>query len=75
MKLSKKQLTQLQQAKQNIDFIQLEIGKIEIHKNGLLKAFKEENEKFEQIKTQIYNDFGEVSIDIQTGECTPKRDS
>lgn len=62
------QLKQLNQAKHNLDQIQLELGKAEIYKSGLIQAYAQENEKFEKIKTEIHAELGKISIDLKTGE-------
>lgn len=62
------QLKQLNQAKTNLDQIQLELGKIEIYKAGLLQGYAQENEKFENTKAEIHAELGKVSIDLKTGE-------
>ena len=66
--IKEEQLKELSRGEAQVKTLQLEIGKVEIYKKGLLQAYQEENDKLEKIKAEIYQEFGKVSIDLKTCE-------
>lgn len=62
------QLKQLNKSIETVNAYQLELGKIEIQKHGLLHTFKEENDKLNKIKETLSQEYGKITIDIKTGE-------
>lgn len=69
--IKEEQLKELQKANQAVTILQLELGKIEIHKQGLLFAFNQENDKLNELKAAIEKEFGKGSLNIETGEFEP----
>lgn len=66
--IKEEQLKELTKAIETINAYQLELGKVEIQKHGLLHAFNEENGKLNKIKEDLEGEYGKITIDIKTGE-------
>lgn len=66
--IKEEQLKELQKAYESVKLYQLELGKVEINKQGLIQAFNEENGKLNKITKDLEQEYGEISIDIKTGE-------
>lgn len=66
--IKEEQLKELQKAYESVKLYQLELGKVEIKKQGLIQAFNEENGKLNKIKKDLEQEYGEISIDLKTGE-------
>lgn len=66
--IKEEQLKELQKAIETVNAYQLELGKVEIQKHGLLHAFNEENGKLNKIKEELEGEYGKITIDIKTGE-------
>lgn len=66
--IKEKQLKELTKAIETVNAYQLELGKVEIQKHGLLHAFNEENGKLNKIKEDLEQEYGKITIDIKTGE-------
>ena len=72
--IKEEQLKELQNAIEAANAYQLELGKLDIQKHGLLHAFNESNEKINSIKEAIYQEYGKGEINIKTGEFTEQVD-
>ena len=66
--IKEEQLKELTKAIETVNAYQLELGKVEIQKHGLLHAFNEENGKLNKIKEELEGEYGKITIDIKTGE-------
>jgi len=66
--IKEEQLKELQKAIETVNAYQLELGKVEIQKHGLLHAFNEENGKLNKIKEALESEYGKITVDIKTGE-------
>lgn len=72
--IKEEQLKELQGAIEAANAYQLELGKLDIQKHGLLHAFNQANEKINNIKEAIFEEYGKGEINIQTGEFTEQMD-
>jgi hypothetical protein len=66
--IKEEQLKELTKAIETVNAYQLELGKVEIQKHGLLHAFNEENGKLNKIKEDLEGEYGKITIDIKNGE-------
>ena len=66
--IKEEQLKELKKAIETVNAYQLELGKVEIQKHGLLHAFNEENGKLNKIKEALEQEYGKITVDIKTGE-------
>lgn len=66
--IKEEQLKELNKAVEIVNAYQLELGKVEIQKHGLLHAFNEENGKLNKIKEALEEEYGKITIDRKTGE-------
>jgi uncharacterized protein YhaN len=66
--IKEEQLKELTKAIETVNAYQLELGKVEIQKHGLLHAFNEENGKLNKIKEDLEQEYGKITIDIKSGE-------
>lgn len=66
--IKEEQLKELTKAIETVNAYQLELGKVEIQKHGLLHAFNEENGKLNKIKEDLEGEYGKITIDIKSGE-------
>jgi len=69
-KLTEKELEKLKTSYSNIDKIVFDIGVVESKKHGLLHELALLNEKLEEVKKELHIKYGEVNIDVHTGEYT-----
>jgi len=69
-KLSEKELERLKESYSNIDKTVFDIGVVESRKHGLLHELAMLNEKLEEVKKELHIKYGEVNIDVNTGEYT-----
>jgi hypothetical protein len=54
--------------------IQSELGAlalVELRKEALLAAYKEEEQKIQETSTKIREEYGDGSLDLESGEFTP----
>ena len=68
--ISEKQLKTIQEltAKQNEMVLQL--GSFEIQKSAVLEQFKTNNKLVEDFKKELEDEFGQVQVDLKTGEIS-----
>ena len=68
--ISEKQLKTIQEltGKQN-DMI-LQLGSFEVQKNVVLEQFKTNNKLVEDFKKELEDEFGQVQVDLKTGEIS-----
>ena len=68
--ISEKQLKTIQEltGKQNEMVVQL--GSFEVQKNAVLEQFKTNNKLVEDFKKELEDEFGQVQVDLKTGEIS-----
>ena len=71
VKISDKELQELQQNHMALGKIVNKIGEIEAHKHYVLKAHEEGEMKMREIRAALKEKYGTVNIDINTGEILP----
>tara|TARA_R110000782_G_scaffold241249_1_gene327736 strand:- start:21 stop:272 length:252 start_codon:yes stop_codon:yes gene_type:complete len=71
MKITKKQLKKVNEGQQGLSTLVNQIGALETQKHSLLHQVAEANKIVEDFKKELEDEYGAVSIDLQTGECTP----
>jgi hypothetical protein len=69
--ISKEQLSSINEQQNLLNEIIHRIGLIETEKHSLLHRVAEVNKKVEEIKLELEQEYGKVSIDLKTGEYSP----
>jgi hypothetical protein len=67
-KLEEQELKELQGAINKINEIQVQIGGIELQKQDLVLFGAEAKKELKEIQASLEKTYGQVSIDIQTGD-------
>jgi len=73
-KLEKTELKEIQDIIQRINNLQMQIGSIEAQKHELLHAITDASTEFQVKQSLLKNKYGEVDIDITTGEIREKNE-
>ena len=76
-KITDEQLKEIKETQGKVNQILNNIGFIEIQKSALKVEFSKENEKAEEVKKKLEEEYGPINIDLQTGEYTivePKKE-
>ena len=76
-KITEEQLKEIKETQGKVNQILNNIGFIEIQKSALKVEFSKENEKAEEVKKKLEEEYGPINIDLQTGEYTivePKKE-
>lgn len=75
-KLSEEQLNELNQLVNTIKFVGNKVTELSVEKSRAVDAYKQLQESLEEMKGKIREEFGDVDIDLQTGEVkeTPKEE-
>jgi len=71
-KLTEEELKGLQEAVNAMNSLQLQIGGVEAQKHELLHSMEGAKVKLEEVQKQLQEVYGEVSVDIQTGDVKEK---
>lgn len=73
-KVSEQQLERLQEFDKNTSQLKKALGDLtvqyEVQKSSILMSLQEQQTSIEDIKKQISEEFGNVSVDLLTGEIT-----
>ena len=69
--ISEEQLEKINSKQVLLNEIIHRIGIIETEKHGLLHRVAEVNKEVEEVKLELEQEYGRVSIDLKTGEYTP----
>ena len=68
-------LNAVKEAQAAMQSIQMELGAIalaEIRKEALMKAYKDQQEKIQQTTEAIREEYGDGSVNLESGEFTPE---
>ena len=69
--ISEEQLSSINEQQNLLNEIIHRIGLIETEKHSLLHRVAEVNKEVEEIKLELEQEYGKVSIDLKTGEYSP----
>ena len=69
-KITEEQLKEIKETQGKVNQILNQIGFVEIQKSALKVEFSKENEKAEDVKKKLEEEYGPINIDLQTGEYT-----
>ena len=69
-KITDEQLKEVRESQGKVNQILNQIGFVEIQKSSLKVEFSKENEKAEEVKKKLEEEYGPINIDLQTGEYT-----
>jgi hypothetical protein len=69
-KISEEHLATIQEQQTKLNQILNQVGYLEAQKHGLLHEFGEVNKKVEDFKSVLEAEYGEVNINVETGEYT-----
>lgn len=73
-KVKEELLAPVNEARQTMQAIQLELGAIalaELRKEALLGAYKEQQQKLKEATDAIQGEYGDGSVDLESGEFMP----
>jgi ribosomal protein S9 len=74
-KLKQEELTSLQEAVNKVNTMQIQIGGLEAQKHALLHSIAEANNELGKIQEGLQETYGDVSIDITTGDIKENESS
>jgi hypothetical protein len=70
MKIKEEQLKQVKEYYTTIDKVVFDVGIVETKKHSLLHEVARLNELLEGYKKELQSEYGDVNIDMETGEYT-----
>ena len=70
-KIKKEHLTKIQDQQTRLNNLLNQIGYVSAQKHGLLHEFGEVNRETEDFKSVLEAEYGQVNINVETGEYTP----
>lgn len=70
-KISKEHLETIQEQQTKLNQILNQVGYLEAQKHGLLHEFGEINKSVEDFKSILEAEYGQININVETGEYTP----
>ena len=70
-KISEEHLKTIQDQQTELNNLLNQIGYLSAQKHGLLHQFGETNKKVEEFKSVLEAEYGEININVETGEYTP----
>tara|TARA_R100000005_G_scaffold93749_1_gene69931 strand:+ start:242 stop:502 length:261 start_codon:yes stop_codon:yes gene_type:complete len=69
-KISEEHLKKIQEQQTKLNQILNQVGYLEAQKHGLLHEFGEVNKSVEDFKSVLETEYGQVNINVETGEYT-----
>jgi len=73
-KITKKELTELQENIQKINGVQIRIGELELGKLNLAAQFNQLNQNLKLLQDKLEKKYGSVNINVKTGEINNETD-
>jgi len=70
-KIKKEHLETIQEQQKKLNNLLNQIGYVSAQKHGLLHEFGEVNRETEDFKSVLEAEYGQVNINVETGEYTP----
>ena len=74
-KITEEQLKQILNTQESLNKIIAELGSIEVQKHALLHEFAGVSEEMKDIKASLEEEYGQVNINLATGEYTEIEES
>ena len=71
-KIKDEQLERIQNQQTELNNILHEVGYLETTQHGLMHKFATINEEVEKYRNELFKEYGDIDINIQTGEYTQK---
>ena len=68
--ISEKQLKTIQELTSKQNEMVLQLGSFEVQKSAVLEQFKTNNKLVEDFKKELEEEFGQVQVDLKTGEIS-----
>ena len=68
--ISEKQLKTIQELTGKQNDMVLQLGSFEVQKSAVLEQFKTNNKLVEDFKKELEDEFGQIQIDLKTGEIS-----
>lgn len=69
-KIKEEHLKTIQEQQTKLNNLLNQIGYVSAQKHGLLHEFGEENKKAEDFKSLLEEEYGQININVETGEYT-----
>jgi len=69
-KISEEHLKTIQEQQTELNNLLNQIGYVSAQKHGLLHQFGETNKKVEEFKSVLEAEYGQVNVNVETGEYT-----
>ena len=70
-KISEEHLKTIQEQQAKLNNLLNQIGYVSAQKHGLLHEFGEVNRKTDEFKSVLEAEYGQININVETGEYTP----
>ena len=70
MNIKEEQLKTIQEHQRTLNTILNDVGYLEAQKHGLLHQFGDVNRKVEEFKSELENEYGAISINLDDGTYT-----
>ena len=70
-KIKKEHLETIQEQQKKLNNLLNQIGYVSAQKHGLLHEFGEVNRETEDFKSVLEAEYGQININVETGEYTP----
>ena len=67
-KITDGELTKVHSTVKTMDQLTTELGRMELHKYGLLKSIEKVQTELDQLRAKFMNEYGTDNVNIQTGE-------
>lgn len=74
-KITEEQLKEILSTQEALNKIIAELGSIEVQKHALLHEFAGESDEMKNIKALLEKEYGQINIDLSTGEYTEIEES
>ena len=74
-KIKKDELENLQSLVQKVNELQLQIGGVEVQKHELLHMMGALRSQLDTLQNKLQEDYGDVKVDIKSGEIQPNEPS
>ena len=66
-KVTEQELTQIKELNSKLQAIQMELGRLELLKSDYLASFREISNQFNEVKTDLTEKYGDISVNIEDG--------
>lgn len=66
--LKKEELTQLQEAVNKVNQVQLQVGGLELQKHELMHTMSTAQSELNSVQDTLRKEYGDITVDISTGQ-------